>query len=403
MKKMINIAMLKVIMTFKNKTALTSMFIAPIIFVLILVIGFGSGGGNSGETKYPIDLVNMDKGYYSEQFINILKQDKTFLIAEREFSEAKEAVEGNRTALAIVIPEGFSEAIENEKNKEVEILKLQSTESTIAIAAVINNYLLQLRISERTGEAAVQTLASHNIIKDDEGKELKGKVENSFINSIKSPTVSYTVEKAIKDNKPGMDGISSAAIGILVMFITFFATGGAGAMLEEKETGTWKRINSTPTRGYSILGGYILGNFLQGWVQVGVLIIVSRYMFNINWGNSTLGLIMLFSSFLLAIIGLGSALSSFVKTRAQLSSLSSIVVMPTCLLAGCFWPREIMPDIMVKIADFVPQTWVLKGMTDLVTRGSELSAIILPSTILLIFAGVFFTVGLTFMSIQKEN
>jgi ABC-2 type transport system permease protein len=187
------------------------------------------------------------------------------------------------------------------------------------------------------------------------------------------------------------------------MFITFFATGGAGSMLEEKEIGTWKRINSTPTKGYSILGGYILGNFLQGWIQVGMLIIVSRYIFNINWGNSTLGLIILFSSFLLAIIGLGAALSSFVKTRAQLSSLSSIVVMPSSLLAGCFWPRELMPDLMIRIADFVPQTWILKGMTDLVARGSEIGSILLPSLVLLIFAGVFFTVGLTFMSIQKES
>lgn len=402
MKKLIQIAFLKLRLTFKNKTAFTSMFIAPIAFVFILVIGFGSGGGGSKEIKYPIDVVNKDKGYYSEQFINILKNDKSFEVSEVDYSAARENVEGNKTSLGVVIPEGFSEAVENDENSQLEVLKLQDTEATIAITTVINNYLLQLKIGEKTGETAVTVLATNNAIDSEKGKEIKGNIEKEFISSISNPTISYSAEKLVKEEKPGLDGMSSAAIGILVMFITFFASGGAGAMLEEKEIGTWNRINSTPTKGYSILGGYIFGNFLQGWVQIGVLILVSRYMFNINWGNSVLGLIILFSSFLLAIIGLGAALSSFVKTKAQLSTLSSMVVMPSSLLAGCFWPREIMPDIMVKIADFVPQTWVLKAMTDLVARGSEVSAILLPSAVLLIFAGVFFTTGLTFMSVQNK-
>jgi ABC-2 type transport system permease protein len=142
--------------------------------------------------------------------------------------------------------------------------------------------------------------------------------------------------------------------------------------------------------------------FILGWIQVGFLIIISRYLFNINWGNSPLGLVLLFSSFLLSIIGLGAALSSFVKSKSQLSNLSSIIIMPTCLLAGCMWPREFMPDIMLKISNFVPQTWVLKGMTDLVTRGSDITAIFVPSTILMVFASIFFIVGLTFMGFLKE-
>lgn len=125
-------------------------------------------------------------------------------------------------------------------------------------------------------------------------------------------------------------------------------------------------------------------------------------MFNLNWGSSPLGIILIFSSFLLAAIGFGTALSSFVKTKKQLTTLVPIVVIPTCLLAGCMWPRDIMSAAMLKISNFVPQTWVIKGTTDLITRNSAVSAIYTPSLMLLIFAAVFFILGLGIMNQSRE-
>ncbi|HCQ90102.1 MAG TPA: hypothetical protein DIU45_10635, partial [Clostridium sp.] len=59
------------------------------------------------------------------------------------------------------------------------------------------------------------------------------------------------------------------------------------------------------------------------------------------------------------------------------------------------WPIEIMPDIMITISNFVPQRWVIKGMTDLISRGGSISSIYIPSAVLLLFAVIFFTAGLT--------
>jgi ABC-2 type transport system permease protein len=182
----------------------------------------------------------------------------------------------------------------------------------------------------------------------------------------------------------------------------FFITGAAGAMLEEKETGTWNRLVACPVRNYSIIGGFTFGSLIQGWIQVGLLVIFSRFVFNINWGNSILGICLLFTCFLLAVIGLGIALSSFVKTKAQLSILSPLVVMPTCLIAGCMWPREVMPDFMQSISNFMPQTWLIKGMTDLVARGSEISAVFIPCAVLMVFAVVFFITGLTILGYRNR-
>ena len=304
--------------------------------------------------------------------------------------------------MAIAIPEGYSEAIEHGEYVSLEQIKLQDNESTIAIVASIGRYVTQAKIQARSAEAVVEALASANIIKNGDEKVIIEKTEKAYDDKMKTPIISYTSEKLVKNNESKLKGMSTSAIGIIVMFIMFFVTGGAGAILEEKEFGTWNRILATPTRKFSTLGGFILGNFLLGWIQIAVLITVSKNVFGISWGNSTFGLIILFSSFLLAIIALGAALASFVKTKSQLTALTSIIIVPSCMLAGCLWPKDIMPQFMIDIANFVPQTWVLNGMTNLIGRNAGIGSVILPSGILIVFAAAFFTMSLTFMTLKEK-
>ena len=397
--KILDLALLKVKLTMKDKGAVAMMLIAPLIFIFILVIGFGS---SSGDVTYPIGIVNNDKGKYSAELINMLKEDKTFQVFECNYDEAKERVEEGKTAMAIAIPEGYSEAIEHGEYVSLEQIKLQDNESTIAIVASIGRYVTQAKIQARSAEAVVEALASANIIKNGDEKVIIEKTEKAYDDKMKTPIISYTSEKLVKNNESKLKGMSTSAIGIIVMFIMFFVTGGAGAILEEKEFGTWNRILATPTRKFSTLGGFILGNFLLGWIQIAVLITVSKNVFGISWGNSTFGLIILFSSFLLAIIALGAALASFVKTKSQLTALTSIIIVPSCMLAGCLWPKDIMPQFMIDIANFVPQTWVLNGMTNLIGRNAGIGSVILPSGILIVFAAAFFTMSLTFMTLKEK-
>lgn len=401
MKKLLYIALLKVKLMLKDKTAFIWILLAPIVFVVIISFAY-SGGSSDGEVKYPVSLINLDNGSYSKELIDMIKKDQGFKISEEDYETAKENVENGNTSMGIVIPEGFSSALKNGEIKSIGILKLQDNESTMAMSTVIYNYLYQLKVSVNTGDSAATVLSNMGKIKDGEKDSIENKLESDVLKNLSSPAITYKSENVSTDKKDGLDGLSYTAIGIFVLFIMFFVMSSAGSILEEKETGTWNRVVATPTGDYSIMGGYMLGSLVQGWIQVGLLVIVSRFIFKVNWGNSFLGLFLLFTCFLIAVIGLGVALSSLVKSKAQLSILSPIITMPTCLIAGCMWPREVMPDFMQTIANFVPQTWVMKGMTDLVSRGSDISAVLLPCAVLMVFAVIFFIVGLTFLSFKNR-
>lgn len=385
----------------KDKTAFIWMLLAPVVFIVVMSIAYGNDSSQSGS-KYPICIVNLDSGSYSVRLIEMIKSDKTFGVLDEDYDSARKLVQNGETSMGIVIPEGFSEAMDNGELKAAGILKLQDNESTMAISMVVYNYIYQLKVSADTGREAASELSKYGKIDNRDIPQIKGKVQSQVLSNLSSPAITCNSVNVSSDIKEGLSGFSYAAIGIVVLFIMFFITNSTGSILEEKDEGTWNRLVSTPTRNFSIMGGFMTSSLIKGWIQIGLLYIISRFVFRTDWGNSIPGLFILFTCFLLAVIGLGLALSSFVKSKAQLSVITPIIVMPTCLIAGCMWPREAMPDFMLSISNFLPQTWVMKGMTDLVARGSDISAIYMPCIILLVFAAVFFTAGLTLLKFKNR-
>lgn len=400
MKKMLEIALLKIKINLKDRASIIWMLIAPLAFVLVITLIFGGGNSENASAKYPIGIVNEDTGAYSLELIDKIKEDSAFEAKEYTYAAAKSDVEKGNIAIAVVIPKDYSNKLISNTLENIDILKLSENENTIALSSIIGNYISQQKFSIAAGKAASKTLINIGAIKEVEKKEIETTIEKSFNEKIKTPNINYKIETVVH-KKAGLDSLSTAAIGILIMFIMFFVSNGASTIFEEKELGTWNRLTASPIRNTSIIGGYILGTFLLGWLQIALLILSSRYIFHVSWGSSALGLIILFSSFLIAIIGLGTALAAFVKTHSQLSALTSFIVMPTSLIAGCMWPREFMPDFMLKLSNFVPQTWILKGLTDLITRGSDISAVVVPSIILLVFATIFFLTAVNALKLKR--
>lgn len=400
MRKFIYIGLLKLKLLTKDKISLASIILTPIIFVTILAIGFGNYSSDK-DVKYPVGIVNKDTGKYSKLLINMMKNDKYFDVTESSYAKSREDVENGKLSMSFVIPNDFSSSIKNGKTTDIGVIKLQDNENTSSFGIIVKNYVQQLSTGINAEKASSSLLTSMRLINESKKTEIENNIEKDYLKNIKMPKNTYSINRLQKNKSHTKDQLSTTAMGIIIMFITFFVSLGAGSILEEKDFGTWTRTESTPTRNSTIMLGYILGNFIIGWLQVGILILFSKYVFNLNWGNSPLGIIILFSSFLLAAIGLGTALSAFVKSKKQLSTLMPIIVIPTSLIAGCMWPRNIMSDTMLKVSNFVPQTWIIKGTTDLITRSSNVSAVYTPSLILLIFAAVFFILGLGTMKVAK--
>jgi ABC-2 type transport system permease protein len=178
------------------------------------------------------------------------------------------------------------------------------------------------------------------------------------------------------------------------MFVMFSLLSVSGTILEARKNGVWFRLLSTPVSRAQVIGGYMLSFFLIGWIQFGILMLLSKWLFDVQWGN-LLGLIVLVSALLLAVVGLGMFIAGFVKTTEQQSAIGSIVIVSTCMLGGVYWPLDIVSDTMRRIAEFVPQFWAMQGFTELVARGGGVGDILSSVAVLLGFALVFLVAGIS--------
>jgi ABC-2 type transport system permease protein len=182
--------------------------------------------------------------------------------------------------------------------------------------------------------------------------------------------------------------------GFAVMFVMLAAASTAATLVVERQNGTLARLMTTPTSRASILGGKIAGIYLQGLVQMGILIGVGQTLLGVNWGQSPTALATVVATYLFAVTGLGVMLAAIIRTEAQASTLFPVVTIIPSMLGGAWWPIEIEPSYMQGLAYAVPQGWAMTGFVNIITRGFGLAEVIPQALALLAFGVAFFAIGI---------
>ena len=136
-------------------------------------------------------------------------------------------------------------------------------------------------------------------------------------------------------------------------------------------------------------------------VQIFITLIFMSKVFHIQIGFSLWKMFIVLILFGLISVGLSLAIVAFSKSSAGAGALENLIIVPTCLLSGCFFPVDIMPDAVRKIADFMPQRWLLDTITKL-QDGKLFSHLFMNYLILIAFAVAFFFIAVYKFSRQNN-
>jgi len=90
----------------------------------------------------------------------------------------------------------------------------------------------------------------------------------------------------------------------------------------------------------------------------------------------------------LAFLAIGLFVGSVAKTVEGGSGLANLITLPMAFLSGAFVPLESAPVWLATIGRFLPMTYLVEGMKDVMVRGEGPQAALLPIGILLLFAAV---------------
>ena len=183
---------------------------------------------------------------------------------------------------------------------------------------------------------------------------------------------SFIMEERSMANKDSNKDLIIGQIGFLVMSMLFMSTMATSLIVKDKVSKVYYRIIAGPIKISVYMVYSILSFFVIACIQVVLVFSFIRYMLGYDFSGNFGYVVLLGIIFALVCVAFGVAISSLSKDEKQAGVVMSLVISPMCMLGGCWWPREVMPEFLNKIANFVPTTWIMSAFGDLLSgKGIE--------------------------------
>ncbi|MEN6571081.1 MAG: ABC transporter permease [Anaerolineaceae bacterium] len=390
-------------LAFRDRAGLILMLLAPLL--LTVALGFVTGSftqSSSTISGIPVAVVNLDGGQVGNALVSAFTSpDLSELLAVTildDAASARELVNEDQTAAAIIIPAGFSESIipssaSGQTSPVVDVeLYANPTRTTSAgvIESILEGFINQVNTARVSGEVAVSMLLEHGLIQPAQaaavGSQIGIQASGGGSTSSIKVNESSSSGSAVKFNI-----LAFMAPGMALMFLMYTVTNGGRALLYERAHGTLPRLMVAPLNLQQVLGGKLLGVYLTGVIQMLILITASALMFKLQWGNPLNVLVVVLVA-VFGALGWGSLVTALAKNSSQVASLGSALMLVFGIMGGTFVSMDMMPQWFRDVSTITPNSWGIAAF-NLLARGETLAGILPKLWPLLVMGTILFMIS----------
>ncbi|WP_054028020.1 ABC transporter permease [Bacillus sp. FJAT-28004] len=361
--------------TMGSRRGLIMNVIVPAIILSVMAGLFSSIEGD----KAVIVVNNTDSGILGEYLASSLQKESLYEIhSEPSMNEQqlKDRVLDGKADAAIFIPSDFSAKM------------LEGDQSTAQLYRM-NTQLWNASLAATLETEAHKLFSSVALVR---GADRDAAVDIAILTALLEAQASPHAILANEEMKLGKIVSNPTMVGLILMFVMLLVSQSIGFIMEDREQRTMARMYTAPLRALDIAFGNFVGSMLVGTIQLLIVLGLTYYVFGYSPGIPFGEMLLVLEFFLLATVGLASAVAGLVRNSTQLSQINNIIIAPSCMISGCFFPLSMLPDFMQKLANFLPQKWAITAI-DRLGGGSSFSDIIMPLLILLLFAAVLIAFG----------
>jgi ABC-2 type transport system permease protein len=190
--------------------------------------------------------------------------------------------------------------------------------------------------------------------------------------------------------------VSFYAAGVGVMFLLFSVAGASGTLLDEVDSGTLDRVLSTRVGMGGLLVGKWLFISLMGMAQLTVMFLWGWLVFGLDLFHHLPGFFVMTAFTAAAAAAFGLLLATFARTRAQLSGMSTIIILTMSALGGSMFPRFLMSETMQKFGLLTFNAWALDGYLKVFWRNAAVWQLWPQVLVLATLAAVFMSLARVF-------
>lgn len=373
-----------------DKRSVALIVLMPIVLILVLGVCLSTVFNNNGINieSFKVAVVDKDKNQFSAQFIEFLKSEdikKLVTVIEIPEAEARDRVSKGKIPALIVLPEGYSNAIHEDREAKMELY--------LDPGDAFKGKIVESLVKSYSGVTAAVHGASDAADTVFKGYGLNGNlITPAVIKTINEIGGTDFAESTVQ-KKQSLSAMQYYSAGILVMYILFVGMLGTISVIEEREQRTLLRLMSTTVSRGVILSGKLLGLYFLGVFDVAVLILFTKFVFGVDWGNSIPGLVVLSGAMIFAACGLSMLIASLMKTARAVGAVNPVIVMLLSMLGGSMMPLFVMPPVMQTISKITLNNWALNGYISLMFHNG-FQSIVTPSLVLCGMGCIFLTIGI---------
>jgi ABC-2 type transport system permease protein len=182
---------------------------------------------------------------------------------------------------------------------------------------------------------------------------------------------------------PGIAGLSIMAttFSSLTMNLTFL-----------REQGVLKRMRGTPLPEGSYLLGVFASAVANAVIQLAIVIVAGKLLFGTQWPQDWAELVVYVAAGVVCLAALGVAWSHVIPNYDAAAAYNNIIFLPVIFISGVFYDVENAPQFLRDIAQALPLTHIIDGLSGALVTGRSLG----DNLSGLVIIGIWAVIGLFF-------
>lgn len=390
-------------------------FLLPIMFFSIFATVFGNQQDPTSRLR--VAVVDEDQTEYSRKLVAALEAEGGLRVqrtASREPSadgqlsptldraSAEALVKNGNVPVAVIIPKGISSSnlfLPDQGAAGRPKISLLADVSDPIAPQVVSGLLQKVAFTAMPQTMAVEGMSLFEKytgpLTDSQRSVVdawkKGDGPGFGEGSTGAAAIGLPIETVNVMQGEGGDGsmVSFYAAGIGVMFLLFSCSGAGGTLLDEEESGTLDRLIGSRAGMTGVIVGKWVFLALMGVIQLTVMFTWGALVFGLPLWSHLPGFFIVTVFTAGAAAGFGLVLATLSRSRAQLSGLSTIIILAMSAVGGSMFPRFLMSDTMQQFGLVTFNAWALDAYLKVFWREVPLVELWPQLAVLGTLAGIF--------------
>ncbi|MFD7658239.1 ABC transporter permease [Actinosynnema sp. NPDC059797] len=334
-------------------------FIVVMPFVTIVFVGMALGG-DSAEAELPVAVVADTSDPVAAAVLAELEADEALEVRRAESAEdVRDGVRQGRLAAGLVMRPG---------DTGFELVMSQTSGSGMAARGQVDVAVGRVSAVLEATRAARAAGASPE-------------QADAYVREAREEAVAVTVASSGREEPSRPTGFAYTAPANLLLFTFVNSMAVAAALVESRRIGMVRRSLAAPVRQGQVLLGEALSRFLVALAQSLLIIVVSRLLFDVGWGDPV-GVAVVVALFCLIATGAAMLVGALVRSPQQAPAIGPPVGIVLGMLGGCLWPREVAGEPLNTIGYLFPHSWAMDALLVLSRPSAGLGSVLVEVAVL---------------------